>query len=345
MNSSKKIKILFLAPNPEGIGASQRFRFEHYLPYLSNLNIRYQYRTFINKNDYPYIYKRGLILKKILIILKGLVNRFFLLFTIPNYDFIYIHREAAPIGPPIFEWVTSKFFNKKIIYDFDDSIWIRQASEVNPFAAPLKCSWKVTKIISWSWKVSVGNQFLKNFALAFNQNVCIIPTVVDTENVHTFQKQRVKKNRKIVGWTGTFSNFNNFSLVLPAIKRIQNEFNIQFFIIADKDPKLIELEYHYIPWNKKTEINDLRKLDIGIMPLLDGEVQRGKCGFKAIQYMAIGIPPVISPVGVNTEIVKDGENGFLAQSSDDWYIKIKILLENNEIYNSISLKARKTIEG
>ena len=81
------------------------------------------------------------------------------------------------------------------------------------------------------------------------------------------------------------------------------------------------------------------------MPLLDGEVQRGKCGFKAIQYMAIGIPPVISPVGVNTEIVKDGENGFLAQSSDDWYIKIKILLENNEIYNSISLKARKTIEG
>ena len=181
--------------------------------------------------------------------------------------------------------------------------------------------------------------------MAFNQNVCIIPTVVDTENVHTFQKQRVKKNRKIVGWTGTFSNFNNFSLVLPAIKRIQNEFNIQFFIIADKDPKLIELEYHYIPWNKKTEINDLRKLDIGIMPLLDGEVQRGKCGFKAIQYMAIGIPPVISPVGVNTEIVKDGENGFLAQSSDDWYIKIKILLENNEIYNSISLKARKTIEG
>ena len=273
---------------------------------------------------------------------RGYSKRVVNLFSLHQYDYIYIHREAAPLGPPIFEWLYTKIWRKKIIYDFDDAIWINTASNANPFARRLKCFWKIKYICKWSQTVTVGNDFLSSYAKAFCKHVQLIPSVVDTEKKHN--KIKLHDSQLItIGWTGTFTNFNNFPLVLPALQRLREKYDFTFLVIADKDPELNDFNYEFIKWNLETEINDLFRVDIGIMPLLKTDVQMGKCSFKAIQYMSLGMPPVVSPVGFNKVVVQDEVNGFWADSTSEWYEKLERLLTDKDLRFKFSLKAREKV--
>jgi glycosyltransferase involved in cell wall biosynthesis len=156
-----------------------------------------------------------------------------------------------------------------------------------------------------SYKVSVGNSFLADYARKYNRNTVIIPTVVNTDTVHG-RLQDQSTSKPVIGWTGTFSTLKYLDIILPSLQRLQDKFDFVFIVIANKDPKLPLKNYRFIAWNKETESEDLLKLHIGLMPLYDDDLSRGKCGFKAIQYMALGIPAVVSPVGVNTAIVDNG---------------------------------------
>ena len=129
--------------------------------------------------------------------LKGMFRRFFTVFSLKGYDYIFIHREAAPFGPPVLEWIIAKVWRKKIIYDFDDAIWIPVSSAANPIAAKIKCTWKVASICKWSRIVTTGNQFLANYASQFCKDVRVIPTVVDTEKTHNKTKNQAKYERDI----------------------------------------------------------------------------------------------------------------------------------------------------
>lgn len=317
--------ILFIAPYPKTIAPSQRFRFEHYLTDLDKLNIQYTYTTFIAGEDYKVMFKPGKALQKGLIIAKGILKRTALLFTLKKYQFVYIHREAALLGPPIFEWLIGKVCRKKIIYDFDDAIWIPLSSDANPLAAKIKCNWKVAKICKWSTIVSTGNSFLASYAKQFCNDVRIVPTVVDTINTHNKTKNQ-QEQPLTIGWTGTFTNFIHLPLAIPAIKKLQQQYTFNFLIIADKDPELKDIRYTYLQWNKATEIDDLIKMHIGIMPLIKTDVQLGKCAFKAIQYMSLGIPAVVTPIGANCEVVDDGIDGYWADNDEEWYSALQQLL-------------------
>src|SRR5690606_37637078 len=136
----------------------------------------------------------------------GFFRRKILLFKACKYDYIFIHREVAPLGPPIFEWFLAKMLQKRIIYDFDDAIWLTNTSENNKLAAGLKWHQKVDAISKWAYKVSCGNTFLCDYARQFNNNVVLNPTTIDTENMHNpalLQKQ--VNSVLVIGWTGTHS--------------------------------------------------------------------------------------------------------------------------------------------
>lgn len=275
-------------------------------------------------------------------ILGGFFRRLLTLFTLSAYDFIYIHREAAPIGPPIFEWLISKVFKKKIIYDFDDAIWVRIASDANPKVASLKCSWKVEKICSYSKTVSVGNDFLAKYAEKYCKDVRIIPTVVNSESYHNCLRDQTI-GKLVIGWTGTFTNLYNLQLITLVIQKLQEKYDFNFLIIANRDPKLQNLNYTYQKWDIKTEIQDLLQMHIGIMPLINSEVEKGKCAFKAIQYMSLGIPPVVSPVGVNRSVVEEGTTGFWANDEKEWMEKLEKLITDAKLRGEMGIKAREKI--
>jgi glycosyltransferase involved in cell wall biosynthesis len=321
------MRILFLAPYPVNESPSQRYRMEHYLHYLNENNIQFDYKPFMDKKTWKIIYKHGHLFQKIWGTVKGLVKRGVLMFQIGKYDFVYIHRETALLGPPIFEWIIAKIYKKKIIYDFDDAIWIPFVSKKNRLAFFLKFYSKIGRICEWSYKVSVGNSFLGNFAKQFNQNIVLIPTVVNTDDIHNRMQQH-DTDTPVVGWTGSFSTLKFLDVILPVLQKMQEKYDFEFVVIADQDPQLQLKHYRFIKWNRHTEADDLLNIHIGLMPLYDDELTKGKCGFKAIQYMSLGIPPVVSAVGVNTEIVEDGINGYICQSDSEWETKLEVLLRD-----------------
>lgn len=336
------MRILILAPFPFGESPSQRYRVEHYLKYLSEEKIKYKYASFLTMGGWKIIFLPKKYLAKIFYVCLGFARRWIQLFTIFKYDYVYVVREAAPIGPPVFEWLIVKVFRKKLIYDFDDAIWVPVTSEYNKIGRWLKRSSKVSYICKIAYKVSAGNKFLAEYAGRYNKNVHIIPTVVDTSELHN-RLQDHNTSKIVIGWTGTFSTLKYLDIVVPSLQRLQGKHDFEFLVIANKDPRLPLKNSRYIQWTKSNEVEDLLNMHIGLMPLYDDEISKGKCGFKAIQYMSLGIPALVSPVGVNSEIVDDGVNGFICNNAGEWEEKMEQLISDKEMRARMGSKARQKI--
>src|SRR6267154_3452012 len=200
------MKILFLVPYPLGESPSQRFRFEQYFQSLTKEGHFFDVQTFLDADHWRIFFKSEKSLHTIVVLVKGFFKRLVALFKIGQYEIVFIHREAAPIGPPVFEWIISKIFRKKIIYDFDDAIWMTDRQNESMVLKTLKWRSKVKSICRWSYKISCGNQFLCSYAKQFNGKVYYNPTTIDPENVHNPSLQEIKKDHKvIIGWTGSHS--------------------------------------------------------------------------------------------------------------------------------------------
>ncbi|GAB4126549.1 MAG: glycosyltransferase family 4 protein [Raineya sp.] len=337
-------KVLFLFPYPSQTAASQRFRFEQYLEILQEQGFFIALAPFLDEATWRILYKRGFFIKKVSGILRGFARRFFLLFSLWKYDFVFVHREATPIGLPIVEWFICKIFRKKMIFDFDDAIWLPNTSEQNKIVASLKFHQKTKYLCKWAYKVSAGNSFLANYAKKYNKSVFINPTTIDTENWHNPTLiHKVENQKPVVGWTGTHSTIAYLSMLLPILQKVAEKQDFTFLIISDKNPNWQLDNLQFIAWNKTTEIQDLAQIDVGLMPLADDEWAKGKCGFKALQYMAMEIVPLVSPVGVNTEIVQDGINGFLCKQAEDWEKSLELLLQDAEKRKMLGKKARQSV--
>ncbi len=341
------MKILFLVPYPPKEVPSQRFRFEQYFEILSSLGYQYEVKSFLTSANGRLFLEAGNYLRKAMALVRGFGARFLALFVISRFDFIFIHREATPLGPPVVEWIIFAVLRKKIIYDFDDAIWLTDKQNENKVTALLKWRTKVKSICQWSDQVSCGNEFLRDYAAQFNPKAVVNPTTIDT--IHLHQRQRypaAEETAKLtVGWTGSHSTLKYLKSLEPVIQQLEEKYpQLQFLVVADQKPDLNLKSLIFRPWSITTEIEDLAKMDIGIMPLEDNPWSKGKCGFKALQYMALEIPAIVSPVGVNAKIVKDGVNGFLCKHSKEWSEKLALLIEDPSLRTRLGKAARKTIE-
>ena len=334
------MKLLILAPYPINHAPSQRFRFEQYIPFLKENGVEVEIAGFLNQKTWSILYNPGHVLQKGLGLFKGLIKRLFIPYR--KYDAVLIHREAALIGPPITEWFIAIVFRKPIIFDFDDSIWLPNYSEANKFWRWLKQPQKTAYIIQKSMLVLAGNTYLSNYAAKYNANIKIIPTTIDTE-YHSKSKKN-KNDKIIIGWTGSSTTTEHVYVIQSVITNILNKYphKIDFVFISNHHiniPGVINK-----PWKRETEISDLTQFDIGIMPLPDNEWTRGKCGFKGLQYMSLEIPTIMSPVGVNKEIIKHGINGFLANTPEEWENTLSQLIENQSLRENLGKEARNTIK-
>lgn len=336
------MRVAFIAPYPLGEAPSQRFRFEQYFSALKQSNIDYDFFPFWSDNAWENLYKPGYFFTKLSAVCWGYLKRFFLLFKLLKYDYIFIHREFTPLGPPILEWILTKIFRKKIIFDFDDAIWIPNSSESNKLYSYLKFYSNTNFLIKWAHKVSCGNDYLCAYAKLFNKNAFYNPTTIDTENHHN--KIALHNNEKfIIGWTGSHSTVQYLEEFLPLFKEFENNSQIEFRFISDIAPTFQLANFKFVQWSKENEIEELLKFDIGLMPLVKDRWANGKCGFKALQYMALGIPALVSPIGVNTKIVDDGVNGFICSSFADWKNNIEKLINDKILLREISSKTRQKI--
>ena len=342
-----KINLLFICPYPIGQSPSQRFRFEQYLDLLRETGFHIEVHPFLNTATWKILYQHGYFITKVRGIVSGFLKRLRLLGSVRGFDFVFIHREATPIGPPWFEWITAKVFSKKIIYDFDDAIWLPNTSEENRLASKLKWHAKVSMICKWSYAVSCGNEYLCDFAKKFNSRVILNPTTIDTKKLHnpSLYQRKQRSGQLTIGWTGTHSTLPYLDPIVPVIQSLEKKFpgQCKFIVIADKKPSFELPNLEFVKWNKETEIQDLLEFDIGLMPLTKDIWAKGKCGFKALQYMALGIPALASPVGVNSQIIDDGVNGFLCESLAQWEESIQKLMKDEILRKKMGESAREKI--
>ena len=195
--------------------------------------------------------------------------------------------------------------------------------------------------------VIVGNSLLSERVEPLNPYVVLIPTAIDLSRFTQKQTQKVTGRRLVVGWTGTAANLPQLKLLEKPLQKLSWEFSFELRIIAERPPlnfDVGELPVRFVPWCEETEISDLQQFDIGIMPLEDTQWTRYKCGLKILQYMALGIPSVASPIGVNRQIIEHARNGLLAETSEQWYAALRRLLGDDGFRLSLGSTGRRTVE-
>ena len=337
-------KVLFIASHRPDRAPGQRFRFEQYFKYLEKNGYECELSFLLSEKDDKNLYQKGKYFQKLQIVLKSFYIRTRDLVRANKYDIIFIFREALIFGPPFFEKLYA-MSRAKIVFDFDDSIWLGDTSEANKKLQWLKSPSKIAKIISWSNVVFAGNKYLADYASAYNKNVKIVPTTIDTEEYKRISINKPDDSKVCIGWTGSITTIKHFEFAIPALQKLKEKYGdkIEIRVIGDRNYLNEELDIKGQAWNKENEVNELSAFDIGIMPLPDDEWANGKCGLKGLQYMALEIPAIMSPVGVNSEIIIDGKNGFLALTENEWFEKLSTLIENKVLREQMGKEARKTV--
>jgi glycosyltransferase involved in cell wall biosynthesis len=217
------------------------------------------------------------------------------------------------------------------VFDVDDAIYLNQRfSSVDHIAKRAKL-------------IICGNEFLANYFSNFGQ-VKILPTAVDTER---FIPNTLPKPSRIIGWSGSSSGLVALYGIEPALKVILNRYpNVCLKVISDSPPRFTRLPEKQIlfqHWHPDTEVEAIQDLSIGVMPLPDREWAKGKCSYKMLTYMSVGVPVVASAVGMNIDVMKHGEAGFPARTLDEWVDALEFLLNNRHLANEMGKIGRNIV--
>ncbi len=307
------MRVLFLVQGYKV--AASRYRVLQYIPYLNNEGIGTTVST----------YPRNPIE----------VARF--LAALPTYDCIFLQRKRFRGA---FLALVRKLA-KKIIYDFDDSVMYRNSRAASPYSRTRMKRFE--DMVRASDFVIAGNRFLMEQTLPFNENVAVIPTALDGKR-YIAKDHGKTKDRATIGWIGDHGSIHYMEKMKPIFEMIGKTFDrAELSIVCD-----VFIDCENIPviknmWSQGTEIADLQDMDIGLMPLTNDLWSEGKCGLKILQYFGVAVPAVCTPVGVNKDVVSDGVNGFYANSPEEWFEKIAILIEDAPLRRGMGLKGRDLI--
>jgi glycosyltransferase involved in cell wall biosynthesis len=198
--------------------------------------------------------------------------------------------------------------------------------------------------MKWATINACGNDFLLRKAQELNPNALLIPTTIDTEKSHDRVAEHPMHGKLIIGWTGSHSTVQYLHQILTVIKELEKEFDFEFRVISDRKPPFSCKSLHYIKWNKSSEIEDLAAINIGLMPLPEDAWAEGKCGLKALQYMALGIPVLLSPLGVNKQIIIEGMHGYFCEDSQDWHKHLRNLILDRALLRKLGSNTRTRVE-
>lgn len=339
----KPKQVLIIANHRYDRSPGQRFRYEQYLSFLEQNGYEFTLSNILNQEQDFKLYSKGNYWSKLWIEINSWIIRFKDVRRSDNFDIILIYREALLTGSTYFE---KKFGQSKakVVFDFDDAIWLPNVSAGNKALQALKRPSKTNEIIRYADMVFAGNNFLANYASTFCDQVKVIPTTIDTS--YHIRKGDSKTQKLCIGWTGTQTTLKYLEPLKEVFVELQQKYGdkIYFKVICDQPWEMVGIDLVNEKWSKSAEIEQLATIDIGVMPLEEDDWSKGKCGFKGLQYMAMESVSILSPVGVNKEIINHGKNGFLAETTEDWKRTLSLLIDDENLRKEIGKEARKTIE-
>jgi glycosyltransferase involved in cell wall biosynthesis len=267
-----------------------------------------------------------------------------------NYDAVFLQKRLLSRA----ELSLIRRCVRRLIYDVDDAVMYNAQGETDS-----RRQTRFQAVARSADLVICGNQYLADIASQHSDRVLLVPTSIDTETFHPrLRAQQNAPNDLVVdlpqhnalvtvGWTGSSSTNRFLNDVFPVLSKLAGRIHVKFISDSTRDLDLDALAgvpYTFVPWSTEIEVSETATFDIGLMPLPDNPWTRGKCGFKALQYLALGIPAVCSPVGVNREIIRHGHHGFLADSPESWSEILAALVEDPQQRERIGQAGRRRVE-
>ena len=300
------------------MGASSRVRFYQYVPLLKDAGIDVSVSPLFRDSYLTRLYSGEETRWREIVI--DYLSRAYRLVAGGAFDLLWLEKELFP-GLPALGETTLRSLGRRLVVDYDDAVFLNY-EHLCSYPARLFCK-KIDSVMRSATVVTAGNSWLADRAHSVGSRYTeVIPTVVDTRRYLAVDSPR--RNCVVVGWMGTRSTSKYLELVAPALSMLSTEYPICLRVIgAEFAAKGVRCELR--PWSESTEVAELQDIDIGIMPLHNTPWERGKCGYKLIQYMACGKPVIGSPVGANGDIIDHGVNGFLAENTDTWYSAFRLL--------------------
>ncbi len=334
------MKILFLTFGPRTV-ASSRTRVFQYLSYINKDHIKHKilvYNTDIFSRVASVIRSDDLISKILRRVAWKIIHQYNFLYRFYKiislcvlakfYDIVFIQKVFLP---PFIIKVIKKLYKKKLVLDFDDAVYLEKT-----FTSPKR----FRRLLPLFDLVILASPHTEKYIhKLLSTNTIVIDTPIDIRRYSSGNKSI--REKIVIGWIGSGSTQKYLLILGGILKRLCN-----------KNPKVIfefigahKLDHNGVRlrkkrWSLQTEVKHLQNFDIGIMPLPDDEWTRGKGGYKLLQYMAVGIPCVASPVGINRELIKDGKNGFLATTENEWFEKLSLLIKDAELRERMGMKGR-----
>ncbi|MEI6148069.1 MAG: glycosyltransferase family 4 protein [bacterium] len=332
---------LLLLSRYDRLGASSRLRMLQYVPFLRQQGMEVTVRPLLSNSYLEALYRTGRRPPKLLI--AAYTRRILTLLALREHDLLWIEKELLPWFPAWFERLLMGR-RARYVVDYDDATFHHYDLHPNPAARSLYRG-KIDALMRHATLVVAGNAYLADRAgHAGSAQVTLLPTVVDLSRYPAIPAARTEESPFTIGWMGSPSTLRYLDAIRPALAEVCRLPGVRIVIVGAGPADWPDLKATFHPWSELTEIDELRSFDIGIMPLDNTPWERGKCGYKLIQYMACGLPVVASPVGVNAQIVKNGVTGILADTTEKWVDALNRLRQNPGLRQAMGRQGRRDVE-
>lgn len=331
---------LYFFPKYNRLGASSRYRTFQYLPAFESVGLRFAVYPLFDDAYLELKYAHDRV--RVIDVLRAITHRLWAVLTVPRFAVVVVEYELLPWFPAVLErWLTWR--GCRVVVDYDDALFHKYDAHPSPWVRNL-LGYKIFNVMRLAHIVVVGNSYLADYArLATASRVEVIPTVIDLARYPV----RYKPNDALgepktltIGWIGSPSTARYLLEIAPALAEVCREQRARVCLVGSGPMKLPGVQAEMVEWREETEVDEIFRFDIGIMPLPDEPWTQGKCGLKLIQYMACGLPVVASPVGVNVEIVEDGTNGLVANTTAEWVQALNALLADAAMRKRLGQQGR-----
>jgi glycosyltransferase involved in cell wall biosynthesis len=324
-------RLLYLALSTR-LGPTSRYRIYQYQDQLAAAGIRLHIAPALGDSYFRADRRTGWRrkLQKLLAGAWALWRRLSQLWRIVGADLVVIERELFPRLPPLIETLL-RLAGKRFVLELDDAVYLSPGR-----------TWYYAWTVKCAARVIVGNPTLAEHVRGLNANVVVIPTSVEVAR-YTAKTGFALHRPARLGWVGLPSNFVHLDAIAPALRDLCRDLGALLVVVSARPPTL-DVPFEFVPWDERNEPAAISTFDVGLMPLWDTPFARGKCGLKLLQYMAAAVPAIASPVGVNTTIIRHGENGLLASSTADWVARLTELIRDEALRARLGRAGRATVE-
>ena len=338
------MRVLALSSYPAE-SAATRFRVEQFVGPLAERGVRLDVSPFLDGGSFDRLYAGGGV-RLAAASVAPFIRRLGGVLSARRYDALFIQREAMFFGPELFERLYAAAGGLPIVLDLDDATYVPYTSpSFGRLARALKFVGKTNRLIDRAAAVTCGNRFIAEYVERRGGRAVVIPPVADTD---IFRPIDPSNPVPVIGWVGTHSTYPSLAWLIPVLQSLASEHRFHLRIVGSglESGSIEGVDAGWLPWSLEREVADFQQLDIGLYPIVTSpsaneEWLRGKSGFKAVQYMAVGVPFVMSPVGVCSEMGEAGRTHLNAETAEDWYNSLSRLLEDSDLRRQMGAAGRK----